>query len=135
MTQIALCFTGLVLIAMGAVCVRFARDVQSGISRTLMRTYVYLFGLLMAGLGASIGAMGGGYAGTGLTITVVGLVAFGLSMLFFPGRFIALVEAMLGSLPMGGRAALALANALLGFACGAALLFLVWRDVPFLHAL
>ncbi len=127
MPQIALSFTGIVLLAMGLVCVRFARDARTGISRTIMRVYVYLFGLLMAGLGASIGAMGGGYAGPGLYVTVMGLVAFGLTMLFFPGRFIAMVEAMLGSLPGGGRAALALANALLGFACGAALVFLAWR--------
>jgi hypothetical protein len=127
MSQIALGFTGIVLIAMGAVCVRFTRDARSGIPGTLVRIYVYLFGLLMAGLGASIGAMGGGHPEAALYVTVTGLVGFGLYMLFFTGRFIGLVQTILESLPARGRVLLALANALLGFACGTALIFLAWK--------
>ncbi len=128
MVTITLNLTALILLIMGILCLRFLRDRPENPSEAFQKSYVFLFGMLLAMLGLSMAFMGGRYRGTEMYLAAFSVMLTGSYIMIFPRPFRSLLVWILKNFSAEGARSLALFNAVLCFMCGAAMVYLASRQ-------
>jgi uncharacterized protein YhhL (DUF1145 family) len=128
MVAITLNLTALILLIMGILCLRFLRDRPENPSESFQKSYVFIFGMLLAMLGLSMAFMAGRYRGTEMYLAAFSVMLTGSYIMIFPRPFRSLLVWILKNFSAEGARSLALFNAVLCFMCGAAMVYLASRQ-------
>lgn len=128
MVEITLTLTAFILLAMGIVCLRFLRDRPENPSESFQKSYVFLFGMLLAMLGLSMAFMADRYRGIEMYLSALAVMSTGSYIMIFPRPFRSLLVWILKNFSAEGARSLALFNAVLCFMCGAAMVYLSFRQ-------